>query len=92
MKTAKEFMLKSYFSYNVSKEDQELWYVTSDFAQFDTSVMKQYAVEAINELVDEMLTYPPNELSDSANLIQIANRIKRNIHGVIETKTEDYAG
>ena len=52
MKTAKEFMLKSYFSYNVSKEDQELWYVTSDFAQFDTSVMKQYAVEAINELVD----------------------------------------
>ena len=40
-------------------------------------------------LVDEMLVYPPNELSEIANLIQIANRIKREIHGVTD-KTENH--
>lgn len=52
--------------------------------------MKEYAVEAINELVDEMLANPPNALSEMANMIHIANRIKREIHGVtIEQKDID---
>jgi hypothetical protein len=88
MKTVKETLLERYLP-TTSEYERELWYNTNDWSTVVVSIMKQYAVEAINELVDEMLAYPPNELSESANLIQIANKIKRQIHGVSD-KTEDH--
>jgi hypothetical protein len=70
-------------------EDSEIEEIV--LREWAVACMKQYAVEALNELVDEMLAYPPNELSESANLIQIANKIKREIHGVVGTKPTDKA-
>ena len=78
MKTIEDIM--SYHLSGSSKEEDGGYVSWEDVK----SMMKQYAVEAINELVDEMLAYPPNELSESANLIQIANKIKRQIHGVTD--------
>lgn len=72
-------------------EDHVIQWSETDCVEKEWAIacMKQYAVEAINELIDEMLAYPPNELSESANLIQIANRIKREIHGVVITQKSD---
>lgn len=50
------------------------------------AMMKEYAVEAINELVDQYLEYPPKQSKD---IVQIANRIKRGIHGITIERKDD---
>ena len=82
MIVARQFLVDHYLPTTEQKE-KALWYATTEWAPEAAVIMKQYAVEAINELVDEMLANPSEQLSANDDLIQKANRIKRQIHGIV---------
>ena len=56
----------------------------------DKTKLKVEVVQAVDNIkADIDKCFPANELSESANLIQIANRIKREIHGIVDKTNQD---